>query len=40
MELEQERAGREDATAAVLKLREVIDAVRLDLQDAQDAADR
>ena len=39
-ELDEERLGREDATAAVVKLRSVIESVASDLQDAQEAADR
>lgn len=37
---EQERQGREDATAAVVKIQGVIEAVRVDLDQAQAAADR
>ena len=37
---EEERAGREEATAAYMKLQDIIVAVRTDLEEAQDAADR
>ena len=37
---EEERAGREEATAAYMKLQDIIVAVRTDLEEAQQAADR
>lgn len=39
-DFEQEKSGREDAIAAVVKLQDVIEAVRGDLDEAQAAADR
>ncbi len=38
-EADEERAGREDATAAVLKMQSIIQAVREEMVEAQLAAD-
>ena len=38
-EAEEERAGREDATAAVLKMQSIITAARDEMVEAQLAAD-